>query len=104
MGNSGSKLVKKIVSPLSGYSEQKSEPDNCESVKLATPYVLSRKGSMFLDEDGDLAHEFYVEEPPQKKGAKATMKRVYSNLTPQGEVAYQFPRLHVDFPVILHQS
>ncbi|XP_071438719.1 tumor suppressor candidate 2-like [Hetaerina americana] len=112
MGNSDSKTVKKIISPLYNYSDPKTRPEpepnrernSYECVKLATPYVFSRKGSMFTDEDGDLAHEFYVEEPPNKKGTKATMRRVYANLTPEGEVTYQFPRLHADFPVILHQS
>lgn len=39
--------------------------------------------SMFFDEDGDLAHEFYIEELPSKKGSKAKMRRVVSNLKPQ---------------------
>lgn len=55
---------------------------------------------MYKDEDGDLAHEFYVEVPP-KQGCKATMKRVYDNLTPEGEVYYDIARLHVDFPYII---
>jgi hypothetical protein len=38
---------------------------------------------MFFDEDGDLAHEFYVEVPPSRKGCKATMKKVLHNLIPQ---------------------
>nr|CAD7459875.1 unnamed protein product [Timema tahoe] len=40
--------------------------------------------SMFFDEDGDLAHEFFVEVPPTRRGCKATMKKVLDNLTPQG--------------------
>nr|CAD7433601.1 unnamed protein product [Timema monikensis] len=39
--------------------------------------------SMFFDEDGDLAHEFFVEVPPTRRGCKATMKKVLDNLTPQ---------------------
>lgn len=35
---------------------------------------------MYFDEDGDLAHEFYVE---VKEGRKRKMKRVRDNLTPQ---------------------
>lgn len=38
---------------------------------------------MYFDEDGDLAHEFYIEELPSKKGTKAKMKRITSNLRPQ---------------------
>lgn len=56
---------------------------------------------MYKDEDGDLAHEFYVEVPSDEKGCKSTMKRVYDNLTPQGEVYYDNARLHVDFPYII---
>ena len=36
--------------------------------------------SMYFDEDGDLAHEFYEE---IKKGGKRKMRRVEKNLTPQ---------------------
>lgn len=102
MGNNGSKFVKKIVSPFSNTVDC-SSTDHQTIVKSCPVIVLSRKGSMFFDEDGDLAHEFYVEVPPSRKGCKATMKKVLHNLIPQGEVAHQFPRLHVDFPIILHQ-
>ncbi len=60
--------------------------------------------SMYFDEDGDLAHEFY-EEVMSKKGKKRKMRKISSKvLTPQGDVPYQSPRLHVDFPIILHQG
>lgn len=55
---------------------------------------------MYKDEDGDLAHEFYVE-VPSEQGGKATMKRVFDNLTPEGEVYYNIARLHSDFPNIV---
>ncbi|KAK7582585.1 hypothetical protein V9T40_014030 [Parthenolecanium corni] len=61
--------------------------------------VLYRQGSMYFDEDGDLAHEFYVE---VKEGRKRKMKRVYNNLTPQGLVKLPCPRLHQDCPVVLY--
>lgn len=38
---------------------------------------------MFFDEDGDLAHEFYIEVKPTKRGCKAKMKRIKNNLVPQ---------------------
>lgn len=66
--------------------------------------VFSRRGSMYFDEDGDLAHEFYEEVPPKKKGGKRKMKRVLRNLVPQGEVKYRVPCLHVDFPIILYSD
>ena len=59
---------------------------------------------MYFDEDGDLAHEFY-EEVPKKKGVGKRMKKIhYKHLTPQGEVNYSHPRLHVDFPIIMYQG
>uniref|UniRef100_A0A1B6KXQ0 Tumor suppressor candidate 2 n=1 Tax=Graphocephala atropunctata TaxID=36148 RepID=A0A1B6KXQ0_9HEMI len=111
MGSNGSKLVKKIVSPFSsstnpaGIPNSDSQHQNLETTTktMPGPIVLSRQGSMFFDEDGDLAHEFYEEVKPNKRGSKAKMKRIQTNLVPQGEVPYQNPRLHSDYPVILHQ-
>ena len=46
---------------------------------------------MYFDEDGDLAHEFYEEVLPKRKGGKRKIKRVDSrNLVPQ--VNLQKPR------------
>ncbi|XP_018431117.1 PREDICTED: tumor suppressor candidate 2 [Nanorana parkeri] len=57
---------------------------------------------MFFDEDGDLAHEFYEETIVTKNGRKrAKLKRVHKNLRPQGTIKLEFPRIHVDFPVVL---
>lgn len=40
--------------------------------------------SMFYDEDGDLAHEFYEETIVTKNGQKrAKLRRVHKNLIPQ---------------------
>nr|CAD7408002.1 unnamed protein product [Timema cristinae] len=47
--------------------------------------------SMFFDEDGDLAHEFFVEVPPTRRGCKATMKKVLDNLTPQSKSPQKLP-------------
>lgn len=38
---------------------------------------------MFFDEDGDLAHEFYVEVPASGKRKHASMKRISKNLRPE---------------------
>lgn len=44
--------------------------------------------SMYFDEDGDLAHEFYEETVVTKNGQrKAKLKRIYKNLTPQVRMA-----------------
>ena len=60
--------------------------------------------SMYFDEDGDLAHEFYEEVMPKRKGGRRRLRRVQAkHLKPQGEVQYSHPRLHVDFPLILMQ-
>ncbi|XP_021264759.1 tumor suppressor candidate 2 isoform X1 [Numida meleagris] len=58
--------------------------------------------SMYYDEDGDLAHEFYEETIVTKNGRKrAKLKRIHKNLIPQGIVKLEHPRIHVDFPVII---
>jgi hypothetical protein len=72
---------------------------------LGTEYSLQYcHRSMYFDEDGDLAHEFYEEVLPRKKGGKRKMRKVEKNLRPQGEVKYKVPRLHVDFPIILYSD
>ena len=38
---------------------------------------------MYFDEDGDLAHEFYEEVAPKRKGGRRKMRRVVRNLVPQ---------------------
>ena len=71
--------------------------------RLKDTFNLS--SSMYFDEDGDLAHEFYEEVVPKRKGARRSMRRVNpKRLRPQGDVKYPHPRLHVDFPIILYQG
>ncbi|XP_045619175.1 tumor suppressor candidate 2 [Procambarus clarkii] len=99
MGGSTSKLKRWMSSGVE-------DPEQVERAvkKLATPFVYTRRGSMYFDEDGDIAHEFYEEVPPLRRGVKATMKRIFTNLTPQGEVRLPFPCLNVDFPIVLYQD
>lgn len=59
---------------------------------------------MYFDEDGDLAHEFYEEVKPMNKGEKAWMRPLTDRLSPQGVVALQVPRLHVDFPYVMCET
>ncbi|KAF0297396.1 Tumor suppressor candidate 2 [Amphibalanus amphitrite] len=70
----------------------------------ATALVLTRRGSMYLDEDDDLAHEFFEQVPARQPG-RTRMRRVnVRKLRPQGLVKYRFPRLHVDFPIVLYRD
>uniref|UniRef100_A0A8C3XVJ9 Tumor suppressor 2, mitochondrial calcium regulator n=1 Tax=Chelydra serpentina TaxID=8475 RepID=A0A8C3XVJ9_CHESE len=74
-----------------------------QQLELACPRVkLFWWLSMYYDEDGDLAHEFYEETIVTKNGRKrAKLKRIHKNLIPQGIVKLEHPRIHVDFPVII---
>ncbi|XP_047102814.1 uncharacterized protein LOC124721755 isoform X1 [Schistocerca piceifrons] len=83
MGINSSKSTKKASNSFSGISPNNSLKSEESNKSYTNILVLSRMGSMFFDEDGDLAHEFYIEVPPPKKGCKATMKRVLHNLIPQ---------------------
>ncbi|TRZ01608.1 hypothetical protein DNTS_022965 [Danionella cerebrum] len=54
------------------------------SIRNATPFVFTRRSSLYFDEDGDLAHEFYEETLVTKNGRKkAKLKRIHKNLIPQ---------------------
>ena len=56
------------------------------------PFVFTHRSSMFYDEDGDLAHEFYEETIVTKSGQKrAKLRRVHENLIPQGTVKLDPP-------------
>jgi hypothetical protein len=59
---------------------------------------------MYFDEDGDLAHEFYEEVKPSKRGEKARMRPLKERLSPQGVVDLPYPRLHVDFPIVMCEA
>lgn len=63
-----------------------------------SPFSLSPYSSMFYDEDGDLAHEFYEETIVTKNGQKrAKLRRVHKNLIPQvrGRAVVTEPMLSV---------
>ncbi|KAM8931172.1 tumor suppressor candidate 2 [Pelodytes ibericus] len=80
-----------------GNSEQ-----SLTRIRKATPFIFTRRGSMYFDEDGDLAHEFYEETIVTKNGRKrAKLKRIQKNLRPQGTIKLEHPCIHVDFPVVL---
>lgn len=83
---------------------EKPSLDNGGSLRTATPFIRTRSSSMYFDEDGDLAHEFYEEVRPSKKGKKSYMKKVTRRLFPQGMVELPYPRLHVDFPVVICEA
>ncbi|CAH3127758.1 unnamed protein product [Porites lobata] len=87
-----------------GCGGEKQSLDSCHYLRTATPFVRTRSSSMYFDEDGDLAHEFYEEVRPSKRGKKSYMKKVTRRLLPQGLVELPFPRLHVDFPVVMCEA
>ncbi|XP_007234355.2 tumor suppressor 2, mitochondrial calcium regulator a [Astyanax mexicanus] len=108
MGGSGSKA--KGIWPFSGSGSSGDSTGEVSEQSLArlrgsknaTPFVFTRRSSLYYDEDGDLAHEFYEETVVTKNGRKkAKLKRIQKNLIPQGIVKLDHPRIHVDFPVIL---
>ncbi|XP_077981935.1 tumor suppressor candidate 2-like [Glandiceps talaboti] len=117
MGNSTARGVRKLVSPVTkvfyGNTQENddSSVDGTSSDSLvrqfkttASPFVLTRTSSMYFDEDGDLAHEFYEEMPvPASSKQKSYMKKIYRNLRPQGTIEYEVPRLHPNIPTVIYQ-
>ncbi|KAJ1521241.1 hypothetical protein ONE63_002926 [Megalurothrips usitatus] len=108
MGGTSTKLFKKGASAFSSVTGGGNDSDystsSYERTFKGSPFVLNRQGSMYFDEDGDLAHEFFVEVVPQGKKGKPTMRKVTECLQPQGYVPHPYPRLHVDYPAVIYQG
>ncbi|CAJ0579691.1 unnamed protein product, partial [Mesorhabditis spiculigera] len=60
--------------------------------------IHEHPSSMYIDEDGDIANEFYAED---QLGTKRRLCRIMKNLRPQGTERYQIPRLNPDCPVVM---
>ncbi|XP_046363503.1 tumor suppressor candidate 2-like [Haliotis cracherodii] len=103
MGQTTSSIASKIAQPVSWMWGRKGETKRADiaSYKGPSPFVLTRQSSMFFDEDGDLAHEFYEE---VRIGKRFIMRRKRHNLIPQGEVELSHPRIHVDIPVVMCEA
>ncbi|XP_050427230.1 uncharacterized protein LOC126837371 isoform X1 [Adelges cooleyi] len=83
------------------YEQQKQRQQHQQEFtnNSVSPFVHYRRGSMYIDEDGDMAHEFYVE---AKVGTKVTLKKISKNcLKPQGDVRLDTPCIRNDYPVVL---
>ncbi|XP_077307641.1 LOW QUALITY PROTEIN: tumor suppressor candidate 2 [Lithobates pipiens] len=104
MGGSGSRArgLWPFSSSFQGPESPATGEQSVARIRQATPFIFTRRGSMFFDEDGDLAHEFYEETIVTKNGRKrAKLKRIQKNLRPQGTIKLDHPCIHVDFPVVL---
>lgn len=103
MGGSGSRA--RGLWPFSSQGAESpgnSTEQSVARIRKATPFIFTRRGSMYFDEDGDLAHEFYEETIVTKNGRKrAKLKRIHKNLRPQGTIKLDHPCIHVDFPIVL---
>lgn len=62
-------------------------------------FVTETISSMFVDEDGDIANEFYFETTDDSVIRRLVKK--LDNLRPQGCVRYEIPRLHPDAPFVI---
>ncbi|XP_022298734.2 tumor suppressor candidate 2-like [Crassostrea virginica] len=104
MGQKTSSMARKVsqsVSSMFGATGDEKDDAKSSSASAITPFVYTRMGSRFYDEDGDLAHEFYEE---IDKDGHSVMEQHWRNLTPEGEVPLPIPRLHVDFPVVICEA
>ncbi|XP_033822356.1 tumor suppressor 2, mitochondrial calcium regulator a [Periophthalmus magnuspinnatus] len=104
MGGSGSKSKGASSGPGADTTSVGSEQSvaRLKEARNATPFVFTRRSSLYFDEDGDLAHEFYEETVVTKNGRKKSkLKRIQKNLIPQGIIKLDIPCIHVDFPIIL---
>ncbi|VDM39041.1 unnamed protein product [Toxocara canis] len=63
-------------------------------------FVTETNSSLFVDEDGDTANEFYCESFDKHKRLAELVRKV-DNLRPKGRVKYPIPRLHPDVPFVM---
>ncbi|KAI6077134.1 tumor suppressor candidate 2 [Aix galericulata] len=80
-----------VAASLPGPADGPEQPPSTGAVGAAAPLTrrpapraFLPRSSMYYDEDGDLAHEFYEETIVTKNGRKrAKLKRIHKNLIPQ---------------------
>eukprot|EP00124_Ichthyophonus_hoferi_P003475 Ihof_evm4s302 gene=Ihof_evmTU4s302 len=60
----------------------------------ATKLIYERKGTMFVDHDGDFANEFYEEH-------NGTLMKISKGLKPEGTVKLSHPTINPEIPVVL---
>ncbi|VDK55719.1 unnamed protein product, partial [Anisakis simplex] len=63
-------------------------------------FVNETISSLFVDEDGDSANEFYLESFEKQRNLTTLVRKV-DNLRPMGRVKYPIPRLHPDVPFVI---
>ncbi|PIO68233.1 hypothetical protein TELCIR_09985 [Teladorsagia circumcincta] len=71
-----------------------------ETVLRSCDVLVSEIVSQYIDEDGDVAHEFYAEQQ-SLDGQVRRLYRVVNNLRPKGYERYAIPRLSPDVPVVM---
>ncbi|XP_059157592.1 tumor suppressor candidate 2-like [Physella acuta] len=107
MGQTASLTKKLVTQPFSWLRGQRHDDESASAAGLipkgATLYVFKRRGSMYFDEDGDLAHEFYCQVFDRNTN-KVVMQKYSGDLKPQGDIDLPYPRLHGDLPVILFDT
>ncbi|XP_046851759.1 tumor suppressor candidate 2-like [Xenia sp. Carnegie-2017] len=108
MGSKVSGLFRKVWDVEDFEENDSSSPDNKINRLLkncgGSIFILKRVSSMFFNEDGDLAHEFY-EEVKSKKRKRSKMKKIDpSALKPQGQVDLTFPKINPNIPIILCEA
>ncbi|XP_064632941.1 tumor suppressor candidate 2-like [Lineus longissimus] len=109
MGQTTTKIAKKVTNYWYGDETGSAEEMNSLAISRfgATPFVYKRRGSMYFDEDGDLAHEFYeeVSYDGEDDSPRTSMLRIQSHhLRPQGEVDLPIPRINYNLPFIICEA
>eukprot|EP00051_Salpingoeca_urceolata_P032517 m.16120 g.16120 ORF g.16120 m.16120 type:complete len:113 (+) comp5164_c1_seq1:168-506(+) len=86
--------VKKVVSQVAGGEDDAASTSQPQTPVYSGVFVRTRRGSMFIDGDGDMAHEFYEER-------FGTLWRITEGLEPQGQILLDKPCLGGHLPIVL---
>ncbi|KAF6041253.1 hypothetical protein EB796_000415 [Bugula neritina] len=77
MGQTTSNIVKKVNQWATGDNSQSEGATSSQCIARATfnPFVYKRKSQLYIDGDGDIAHEFYEQEKVMYKSKNGKKKR-----------------------------
>ncbi|CAD5115864.1 DgyrCDS4804 [Dimorphilus gyrociliatus] len=99
MGQASSRIAKGVLSPFTQKTTKETPPNN---QLLVSPFVYVVNSGLYVDEDGFVANEFYVQVHDRATGRR-TMKK-NDRVRPYGEIKLDIPRIKVDLPIVICEA
>ncbi|XP_067934251.1 tumor suppressor candidate 2-like [Watersipora subatra] len=113
MGQTSSNFAKKVGKwALGDNSNEDQQNTKCMTRPKFNPFVYQRPSCMYIDVDGDIAHEFYEQRRvsfktpnSKKRKTKVIMCKIPpEELRPVGMEELSHPSINVNYPLILCEA